>query len=173
MPENEYWFQRWVTSDDAAALGIVFEAILACHAIQFEACFNCTVRKSLSWSGASGTAWQEDLVCIKCKSLYYEAKIKEAAISNGMRTIVRGSSFSMCRGLFAQESNFLSLSIPSYLFDRAWTLWWRNGYRSTLLFPSYSVSILAMTRDCVSMLVSTSTWSTTSRMNRPLTPKHS
>lgn len=73
--KSEYWFDRWVLSPDAALLGTVFEAMLACHALQFEPCFNCKHRKSLRWSGGSKTSFQ-DLVCIKCKSLF-EVKTKE------------------------------------------------------------------------------------------------
>ena len=49
--EPEVRFRQWFLCDEAAALGMVFEAVLACHAIHKEACFHCKNRKfpAMEW----------------------------------------------------------------------------------------------------------------------------
>ena len=55
-------------------LGIVFEAVLACYALQFEPSFACKCRKSLRWSCGSQASWQ-DMFCVAC-NCKYEIKTK-------------------------------------------------------------------------------------------------
>jgi len=59
----------------ASEMGVVLEAVLACHAIKNEACYNCKCRNSLRWNGGYGASWQ-DLVCIQCEAMF-ELKTKD------------------------------------------------------------------------------------------------
>ena len=92
--ESEVRFENWFLGEEAAAEGMVFEAILACHAIYKEACFHCKSRKSLRWNGGEDTSWM-DLVCISCNSTY-EVKTKasmEKCESELERNQIRGGSY--------------------------------------------------------------------------------
>ena len=62
---EEVLFDNWFLADEGSSLGIMFEAVLACHVIQSRACHNCKCVNTLRWYGGSGTSWQ-DLVCIEC-----------------------------------------------------------------------------------------------------------
>ncbi len=69
-------FGRWFLEDknEASLLGNLFEAWLACHALQHESCFNCKCQNTLRWNGGSKSSWQ-DLICTACECTY-EIKTK-------------------------------------------------------------------------------------------------
>jgi hypothetical protein len=75
----EYFFSRW--SNKSSLSGTVFEALVACHVIYTEACYNCKFRKVLRWNGGSDlvSSWA-DLVCIQCHSTF-EVKSQGSADS--------------------------------------------------------------------------------------------
>ena len=50
---------------DASKIGILMEALVACHALASEACYNCKFRKSLRWNGGANASWQ-DMICTNC-----------------------------------------------------------------------------------------------------------
>lgn len=74
LTPRELFYRRWFLSTPETSLGHFFEALLACHAIQYEACYRCKYHKSLRWMGGPGASWQ-DLVCIVCESMF-EIKTK-------------------------------------------------------------------------------------------------
>ncbi|KAL7545788.1 hypothetical protein ACHAWF_009135 [Thalassiosira exigua] len=94
---EEILFERWfVDGNDAADEGVLFEAILACHALQSESCYNCKC-KTLRWNGGGAASWQ-DLVCInpKCRATY-EIKTKadlEKVEKAFQHNNINGGSFS-------------------------------------------------------------------------------
>lgn len=61
--------------------GTIFEALVACHVIYSEACYNCKFRNVLRWNGGSDlvSSWA-DLVCIQCHSTF-EVKSQGSADS--------------------------------------------------------------------------------------------
>ena len=64
MTKEELFFERWFVDDDEASSdGVLFEAILACHALAHEACHDCKYRKTLRWNGGGDSSWQ-DLICM-------------------------------------------------------------------------------------------------------------
>lgn len=70
--EEEIFFERWfVDNDVASSQGLLLEAVLACHALQFEACYNCKCRKTLRWNGGGSSSWQ-DIVCTECGKYTYQ-----------------------------------------------------------------------------------------------------
>eukprot|EP00980_Cylindrotheca_fusiformis_P013581 scaffold3479_cov106-Cylindrotheca_fusiformis.AAC.2 len=91
ISEAEFFFQSWFVGDDNRLGGVVMEALLACHAIHQEACFNCKYRHSLRWNGGGRSSWQ-DLVCIKCKCMY-EVKSKK-----DMDAIQKGAHYNRLYG---------------------------------------------------------------------------
>lgn len=94
LSEPAVRFEQWFLCDEAAALGMVFEAVLACHAIHKEACFHCKNRNSLRWNGGDNTSWM-NLVCISCNSTY-EIKTKasmEKCESEYESSWIRGGSY--------------------------------------------------------------------------------
>ena len=74
VSQAELWYNRWFLSGVDSNAGTIFEARLACYALQSEACFECKYRNTLRWNGGVGASWQ-DLVCIQCESMY-EVKTK-------------------------------------------------------------------------------------------------
>ena len=63
---EEHLFERWFVDDDhASKLGTLMEALVACHALAPEACYNCKFRKTLRWNGGGSGSWQ-DMLCIEC-----------------------------------------------------------------------------------------------------------
>jgi hypothetical protein len=63
---EEHLFKRWFVDDDhASKLGTLMEALVACHALASEACYNCKFRKTLRWNGGGSGSWQ-DMLCIEC-----------------------------------------------------------------------------------------------------------
>lgn len=46
--QEELFFERWFVDDnEASSHGVLFEAVLACHALASESCYNCKCRKAL------------------------------------------------------------------------------------------------------------------------------
>jgi hypothetical protein len=82
---EEHLFERWFVDDDhASKLGTLMEALVACHALASEACYNCKFRKTLRWNGGGSGSWQ-DMLCIEC------GKIKDkfhhvSSLTNGCLT---------------------------------------------------------------------------------------
>jgi hypothetical protein len=92
--ESERAFEDWFLCSEDSFDGMVFEAVLACHAIYKEACFHCKHRNSLRWNGGADTSWM-DLVCVACNSTY-EVKTKasmEKCEHEFERNKLRGGSY--------------------------------------------------------------------------------
>ncbi|KAK1747324.1 hypothetical protein QTG54_001287 [Skeletonema marinoi] len=93
--KEETLFDDWFLADDDSRDGIMYEAVLACHALQAESCHNCKVKNVLRWNGGSGSSWQ-DLLCTMCEATY---EIKTKATMEKVETALRynnikGGSFS-------------------------------------------------------------------------------
>ncbi|KAL7524794.1 hypothetical protein ACHAWF_001090 [Thalassiosira exigua] len=89
-------FERWfIGGNEAAEEGVLFEAILACHALQSESCFNCKCRNALRWNGGGAASWQ-DIVCIKCKATYeIKTKADQEKVEKAFKyNNINGGSFS-------------------------------------------------------------------------------
>ena len=137
---EEHLFERWFVDDDhASKLGTLMEALVACHALASEACYNCKFRKTLRWNGGGSGSWQ-DMLCIECGKIKdkfhrvllrhmvaslksynilvgatYEVKTKkdiEAVEKTLMRNSLQGGSFSAWCQLKASKQQ---ASIPTYL----------------------------------------------------------
>lgn len=97
--KEDFFFRCWFVGDDASSLGGLFEAVVACHALENEACYNCHYRKALRWNGGGRAAWQ-DMVCTNCFATY-EIKTKAGAekVEAAFRfNNIQGGSFSAwCR----------------------------------------------------------------------------
>lgn len=66
MSLEENLFVSWfVDVNDASKIGILMEALVACHALASEACYNCKFRKSLRWNGGANASWR-DMICTNC-----------------------------------------------------------------------------------------------------------
>ena len=73
---EELLFVRWFVDDDyASRIGILVEALVACHALYFEACYKCKFRKSLRWNGGASSSWQ-DMICTNCGKMSLAKKTK-------------------------------------------------------------------------------------------------
>jgi len=70
-PKAEYFFRIWFDEKLSFINGNVFEAIVSCHAIHKENCYNCKSRRALQWIGGGSTneLWG-DMICSKCNALY-------------------------------------------------------------------------------------------------------
>jgi hypothetical protein len=92
--KEEKLFNEWFLADDDSMDGLVFEAVLACHALQAESCHNCKYKNALRWNGGSGSSWQ-DLVCTNCEATY-EIKTKATIekVETALRYKIQGGSFS-------------------------------------------------------------------------------
>ena len=91
----EYFYSGW--SNKSRLAGTVFEALVACHVIYSEACYNCKFRNVLRWNGGRDlvSSWA-DLVCIQCQSTF-EVKSQGSADSIEKRlryNNLSGGSFS-------------------------------------------------------------------------------
>ncbi|KAL9187322.1 hypothetical protein ACHAXT_001425 [Thalassiosira profunda] len=94
--EEELFFERWfVDDDDAACDGVLFEAILACHAVQSVPCFNCKFKKALRWTGGGNSAWT-DMICTNCRAVYeIKTKANMEKVENALKwNNIPGGSFS-------------------------------------------------------------------------------
>ncbi|GFH55984.1 hypothetical protein CTEN210_12460 [Chaetoceros tenuissimus] len=96
IPKEQNLFRRWFVDDNQDAKdGNLFEAIVACHALPHESCYNCKGRNVLRWNGGDGSSWQ-DIVCVSCKCVY-EVKTKaniEKVDEALRRNKISGGSFS-------------------------------------------------------------------------------
>ena len=73
---EELLFVRWFVDDDyASRIGILVEALVACHALYCEACYKCKFRKSLRWNGGASSSWQ-DMICTNCGKMSLAKKTK-------------------------------------------------------------------------------------------------
>jgi hypothetical protein len=124
LPEADRWFDRWFCRHEDSVLGNVFEAILACHALQNESCFHCKYRKCLRWNGGPQAAWQ-DLVCTNCNSTF---EIKTKASLDKMeqeftRNRISGGSFRHYwrqRNALAKDQKMFLVVLPrSFSFGRS------------------------------------------------------
>ena len=96
IAEEDLFFERWFVCDnDAACDGVLFEAVVACHALKSEPCYNCKFQKALRWNGGGSASWQ-DMICTNCGATY-EIKTKASAEkveSTLERNKIPGGSFS-------------------------------------------------------------------------------
>eukprot|EP00979_Chaetoceros_neogracilis_P002889 scaffold479_cov123-Chaetoceros_neogracile.AAC.1 len=96
--KTDLLFKRWFVTEaggNASDLGMVFETAIACHALQYESCYNCEGQNTLRWNGGSGASWQ-DLICVMCECMY-EVKTKanmEKVSKSFDRNRISGGSFS-------------------------------------------------------------------------------
>jgi hypothetical protein len=69
-----HFFRRW--SNKSRLSGTIFEALVACHLIYSNTCYNCKYPNVLRWNGGidCASSWA-DLVCIRCHSTF-EVKSK-------------------------------------------------------------------------------------------------
>lgn len=89
ISKGENLFRRWFVDDNKDAEdGLLFEAIVACHALQHESCYNCKGRNVLRWNGGDDSSWQ-DIVC-EVKTKANVEKVDEAL----RRNKISGGSFS-------------------------------------------------------------------------------
>ena len=65
VTKEELFYERWFVEDKASRDGLMFEAVLTCYSLAFEACYSCKYRKALRWNGGGKTSWQ-DLICSNC-----------------------------------------------------------------------------------------------------------
>lgn len=98
ISKEECLFQEWFVVDDendASHLGLFFETLLACHALQHETCYNCKYQNALRWNGGGSSSWQ-DLVCVICKSTYeVKTKANTERVENAFKwNAISGGSFS-------------------------------------------------------------------------------
>ncbi|CAB9529371.1 hypothetical protein SEMRO_2483_G328930.1 [Seminavis robusta] len=125
---SESIWQHWFLGSDAAALGMIFEAILASHAIHNEACFECKSRNSLRWNGGWESSWM-DLVCTFCNST---CEIKTKASMEKCETVFEHSN--LRGGLYANYWKHRNAIRDKHqkmflvILPREWTLG-RNGKR--------------------------------------------
>ena len=82
---EELIFKRWFLEDYASTYGVVFEALLSCHMLQAEPCYNCKAQNTLRWNGGGNTSWQ-DIVCTNCKATF---EVKTKATLEKLETALR------------------------------------------------------------------------------------
>lgn len=73
---EERLFMDWfIDVNVASRIGVLMEALVACHALASEACYNCKFRRSLRWSGGAMFSWH-DMICTNCgeTSIFNETK---------------------------------------------------------------------------------------------------
>ena len=72
---EELLFVRLFVDDNyASRIGILVEALVACHALYCEACYKCKFRKSLQWNGGASSSWQ-DMICTNCGKMLLAKKV--------------------------------------------------------------------------------------------------
>ncbi|KAL7538859.1 hypothetical protein ACHAXR_011420 [Thalassiosira sp. AJA248-18] len=108
ISNENLFYQRWfVDEDDASADGVLFEAMLACHALQYEPCYDCKCLNALRWNGGGSASWQ-DMICIKCGATYeIKTKASMEKVENALHwNNLNGGSFSSwCRLRNSKQPN--------------------------------------------------------------------
>ena len=56
------WF---IDVSNASRISMLMEALVACHALAFDACYSCKFHRSLRWGGGARLLWR-DLICTNC-----------------------------------------------------------------------------------------------------------
>eukprot|EP00581_Thalassiosira_minuscula_P002491 CAMPEP_0183737128 /NCGR_PEP_ID=MMETSP0737-20130205/51098_1 /TAXON_ID=385413 /ORGANISM="Thalassiosira miniscula, Strain CCMP1093" /LENGTH=389 /DNA_ID=CAMNT_0025971333 /DNA_START=90 /DNA_END=1255 /DNA_ORIENTATION=+ len=98
LTKERLLFEEWFVDDNEdSSQGVLFEAILTCHVLQFEACYSCKFQKALRWNGGSSSSWQ-DIICTNsdCGATYeIKTKANLEKIENALRwNNINGGSFS-------------------------------------------------------------------------------
>ena len=120
MEQTELIFLRWFCEVEDCHLGIFYEAALACHALQYEVCYNCKFRNSLRWNGGSQGSWQ-DMICTKCGCIYEiktKASMEKVEKAFMFNSIPGGSYSSFCK---MNNSKRPDQKIFLVLLPRSWT----------------------------------------------------
>jgi len=108
ITKEELFFERWFVDDDKASSdGVLMEAVLACHALASEACYNCKFRKVLRWNGGGSTSWQ-DMVCTNCGAMYEvktKANVEKIEKALHFNNIQGGSFSTWCQLMNTKQPN--------------------------------------------------------------------